>query len=67
MATDLLIIGCGIAGCSAALEAARQGLSVLMITKSKEPEESNTFHAQGGIIYKGRNDSEKLLMKDCLG
>ncbi len=66
MATDLLVIGCGIAGCSAALAAAKQGLSVLMITKSNETEESNTFHAQGGIIYKGVDDSEKLLMKDLM-
>jgi len=66
MVTDLLIIGCGIAGCSAALAAAKLGISVLMITKTREPEESNTFYAQGGIIYKGDNDSEELLIKDLM-
>lgn len=66
MVTDLLVIGCGIAGCSAALAAAKLGLSVLIITNAKEPEDSNTFNAQGGIIYKGKNDSEELLMKDLM-
>ena len=64
--TDVLVIGCGIAGCSAAMAAAKQGLSVLMITNAKEPEDSNTYHAQGGIIYKGENDSPELLIKDLM-
>ncbi|MCK4431743.1 MAG: FAD-dependent oxidoreductase, partial [Candidatus Aminicenantes bacterium] len=45
--TDILIIGCGIAGASAALEAAKSGLKVIVITKSKKLEESNTYYAQG--------------------
>ncbi len=66
--SDLLIIGSGVAGCVAALKAAECGLSVNMVTKGERPEESNTYHAQGGIIYKGKegSDSPELLVKDIL-
>lgn len=62
--TDILIIGSGIAGTTAALELAKKGRKVILITKSSKPEESNTFYAQGGIIYKGEEDSPDLLAKD---
>lgn len=62
---DLLIIGAGVAGCTAALEAADAGLQVILITNAKAPEKgSNTSWAQGGIIYKGLNDSAELLAED---
>ena len=66
MDTEVLIIGSGVAGCSAALELAKKGYQVTMVTKGEKPEESNTYHAQGGIIYKGENDSPQLLVKDIL-
>lgn len=44
---DVLIIGSGVAGMTAALEAAKQG-TVILVTKS-ELKESNTSWAQGGI------------------
>jgi len=44
---DFLVLGSGIAGLSFALEAAKGG-SVAVVTK-KEPAESNTNYAQGGI------------------
>ena len=52
LATDMLIIGCGIAGASAALEAAKSGLRVIVITKNSSLEESNTcgtrcLHSKG--------------------
>jgi L-aspartate oxidase len=47
MLTDALVIGGGVAGLRAALEAAKYG-DVLLITKS-ELKESNTYYAQGGI------------------
>ena len=47
MQADFLVIGSGLAGLSYALDVADHG-SVLIITK-KEPEESNTAYAQGGI------------------
>ena len=39
---DVLVIGCGIAGASAALEAAEAGLRVVVLTKEARAEESNT-------------------------
>lgn len=65
MKTDLLIIGSGVAGCSAAIAAAEQGLDVIMITKAPEPTTlTSTVWAQGGIIYKGEKDSPDLLSRD---
>ena len=64
--SDVLIIGCGIAGGIAALHLANSGIEVTIVTRSIEPEESNTFYAQGGIIYKGDKDSPDLLEKDLL-
>jgi L-aspartate oxidase len=54
--TDVLIIGCGIAGGVTALQLADSGIPVTLITRSKQAEESNTFYAQGGIIYKAKKD-----------
>ena len=34
--TDVLIIGCGIAGATSALELAKQGLNVLVVTREKD-------------------------------
>ncbi|HRS00084.1 MAG TPA: FAD-binding protein, partial [Candidatus Sumerlaeia bacterium] len=48
--TDILVIGCGIAGAVAALSAADAGADVLVITNSDEPIEGNTVYAQGGIV-----------------
>ena len=45
--TDVLVIGSGVAGLRAAIEAARHG-SVLLLTKGRI-EDSNTTRAQGGI------------------
>lgn len=64
--TDVLIIGCGIAGGVAALQLADSGVPVTIITKAHQPQESNTYYAQGGIIYQGREDSPDLLAEDVL-
>jgi len=64
--TDVLIIGCGIAGASAALEAARAGLDVVVITKDARVEESNTLYAQGGIVSFAPDDRPELLKEDIL-
>lgn len=63
--TETLVIGSGIAGCTAALELADQKIQVALITCAQNPEESNTKYAQGGIVYKGKGDP-KLLEKDIL-
>lgn len=64
--SDILIIGCGIAGASAALEAAKSGLKVIIITKTSKLEESNTYYAQGGIVSLGHDDNPELLKEDIL-
>jgi L-aspartate oxidase len=64
--SDILVIGCGIAGASAALEAAKRGLRVNIITKTARPEESNTFYAQGGIVSLGPDDRPELLKEDII-
>ncbi len=64
--TDVLVIGCGIAGASAALEAAKRGLHVTVITQATAPEESNTFYAQGGIVSLGPDDDPELLRADII-
>ncbi len=45
---DILILGAGISGLSAALHAAERGLSVLILTKGAKPDGSSNY-AQGGI------------------
>ena len=64
--TDVLVIGSGLAGCAAALAAADRGARVLLLTKAARPEESNTWYAQGGIIYRGSADSPDQLAADIL-
>ena len=61
---DFLVIGAGIAGCSAALTAADAGARVTLLTCASDPMASNTRWAQGGIIFRGVGDSPELLIKD---
>ena len=63
---DVLIIGCGIAGGTAALQLAEAGVPVTVATRAREPEESNTYYAQGGIIYTSSTDTPELLVEDVL-
>ncbi|MFB6137184.1 MAG: L-aspartate oxidase [Halobacteriaceae archaeon] len=46
---DVLVVGSGIAGCAAALAAARAGAEVLVATKAERPADAATDRAQGGI------------------
>ena len=62
--SDVLVIGSGIAGCTTALELADAGVDVIVVTRAREPQESNTYYAQGGIIYRGVDDSPDLLAED---
>ncbi len=62
--TDALIIGTGIAGLSAAIKLAEKKVNVTIVTREKRPEITNTFWAQGGIIYspKDHGDQEDLTL-----
>ena len=64
--SDIVIIGAGIAGLSAAIEAADRGLKVHVLSKNKNLKESNTYYAQGGIVGASKYDSAQLLYKDIL-
>jgi len=62
--TDILIIGSGLAGCASALAAAREGLDVILITSQENFLESSSNYAQGGIIYRGIDDSLEKFVAD---
>jgi L-aspartate oxidase len=57
--TDVLVVGAGIAGLAAALEADRQGADVTLATKAERPEEASTWWAQGGIAVT-RDDPDQF-------
>jgi len=66
--TDTLIIGCGIAGaaCALRLSAANPDQAITIITQAKDPSDSNTAWAQGGIVTRGLDDAPDLLVNDIL-
>src|SRR5512141_1077723 len=67
LTTDVLIIGTGIAGASAALELAQNPKRrIRFITRELDPHESNTGYAQGGIVSRGPDDNANLLVEDIL-
>ena len=57
--TDVLVVGSGVAGCAAALAAAREGADVLVVTKATRPEETTSHWAQGGVAT-ARSDPESF-------
>ena len=61
---DVLVLGTGVAGCAAALSAARNGASVTIVTRAAEAKESNTFYAQGGIVARPPGDTPERLAAD---
>ena len=66
----ILIIGSGIAGCTAALTLADAGRDVLLINAGPDLDDGNTPLAQGGIIYKAadtpRDAEARALEHDIL-
>ncbi|AQT67152.1 L-aspartate oxidase [Anaerohalosphaera lusitana] len=63
---DVLVIGSGIAGLRAAIEAGQTGCNVMLVCK-KELEESNTWKAQGGIAaVLGSDDSVEEHVQDTI-
>jgi L-aspartate oxidase len=67
MRTDTLVIGCGIAGATAALRLAEdRQRQILVLTRTKDPIEGNSRYAQGGIVGRGEEDSAEILETDIL-
>ncbi len=64
--TDVLVIGSGLGGLAAAWDAAKRGCEVTLLTRATEPEDSNTYRAQGGIIYRGHGERPEQLVADIL-
>ncbi|MGQ3412472.1 L-aspartate oxidase [Natrinema sp. LN54] len=63
---DVLVVGSGIAGCAAALAAAREGADVCLLTKATKPDDASTDWAQGGIsTTRGNPDSLKADIIDA--
>ncbi len=66
METEILVIGSGIAGLTSAVMAASHGFNVTLVTKNMDPLESNTYYAQGGIVYNKNEDSPTTLVTDII-
>ncbi|MEP6995991.1 MAG: L-aspartate oxidase [Acidobacteriota bacterium] len=62
--TEVLILGTGIAGATAALAVAREGVRATVVTRAAEARESNTFWAQGGIVGRPPGDTPGQLAED---
>lgn len=62
--TDVLVLGTGIAGATAALRLAQQGVQVTLVTRAEQAGETNTDWAQGGIVFRGNDDSPEKLSAD---
>jgi len=64
--TDVLVIGSGIAGSTAALRLAERGIDVLMVSKGKDHTRTNTYYAQGGIAFLPEGESADLFAGDII-
>ena len=64
--SDVCIIGTGIAGLTAALDCAQNGLTVIVLTKSSI-KESSTLYAQGGIaVAMAKDDTTQFHYEDTI-
>ncbi|MBS0626462.1 MAG: L-aspartate oxidase [Verrucomicrobia bacterium] len=61
---DVLIIGAGIAGATAAIELAKKGWHVVLLAAGTNVWQSNSSWAQGGIVFSGEGDTPEKLISD---
>ena len=64
--SEVLVIGAGISGSTAALTLADAGHDVTLIVAGEELDGGNSALAQGGIIHRPYAEDEKALEKDIL-
>lgn len=64
--TRTLVIGSGIAGCTAALRLADHGFHVTLVNSGGTPDSGNSSLAQGGIVYRAPDDRPEALIRDIL-
>ncbi|MCU0236289.1 MAG: FAD-dependent oxidoreductase [Acidobacteria bacterium] len=64
--TDVLVIGGGIAGATAALRLAEGGRDVLLVSKGKDHTRTNTYYAQGGIAALPAGEKAELFAGDII-
>ncbi len=63
---NVIVVGMGIAGCVTAIKLAEKIDKVLLITKETNEYCSNSYYAQGGIIYRGETDTWDILKQDIM-
>ena len=61
---EIVVVGAGVAGLSAALAVADAGQDVTLVTKA-DLVESNTYHAQGGIAAAVFADDDDFSVAHC--
>ncbi len=62
-----LVIGSGVAGCTAALTLADAGVEVLLLSSASDIGGGNSELAQGGIVYKStKSDDKEALVHDII-
>ncbi|MCK5221409.1 MAG: FAD-dependent oxidoreductase, partial [Candidatus Aminicenantes bacterium] len=64
--TDVLIIGGGIAGATAALTLSEAGIKSILITKGKDLSDTNTNQAQGGIATLMKGEKIDSFVNDIM-
>ncbi len=64
--TDVLIIGGGIAGATAALTLSEAGIKTILITKGKDLSDTNTNQAQGGIATLLKGEKIDSFVSDIM-
>lgn len=62
--TQVLVLGSGVAGATTALRLAQAGVQVILATRALQATDTNTDWAQGGIIYRGQDDTPDKLVED---